>query len=98
MTQRQGNESQEKFEYSESALDEYYASRRRYIRPVLVLFAMMLLFFATRKYEVLALTLVGVGMLVFFVLICQNYRVERRADKKMKAEKREWEAKHARPT
>jgi hypothetical protein len=97
MTQRQGNERQEKFEYSEAALDEYYASRRRYIRPVLVLFATMLLFFPTRRYEVAALAVVGVGGLVFFVMIGQNYRVERRADKRMKAENREWEAKQARP-
>jgi hypothetical protein len=37
-----------------------------------------------------------VVMIVTFAMIAQNYRIERRADKRMKLEKWEWEAKHGR--
>jgi hypothetical protein len=43
------------------------------------------------------LVLLGVGAIASFVLTGQNYVIQRRASLRLKAEKREWEAKQARP-
>jgi hypothetical protein len=45
----------------------------------------------------LAQVLLGVGFVVSIVMIEQNYRIQRRLNVRLKAEKREWEAKQARP-
>lgn len=95
MNQPHSNGNREKFEPSEAALDEYYASRRRYIRPVLVFLPIMFLFLAIRKYQVPALILLGVGSIAFFVMIWRNAIIAVRADRRLKAEKREWDAKQA---
>lgn len=96
MTQRPADES-EKFEYSKAALDQYYASRSRYKRPFWVLVSILLLI-PLRKYVVLVVVLALVGMIAVFVLSAQNYRVGRRADKRLHMEEREWDARHHGPS
>jgi hypothetical protein len=101
MTQEHGNESLEKFEYSEAALDQYYASRRRNVRPSLVFLIMMFSGLALQKFGapmLVLLVLWSVGMIAVFVVVAQNFRIQRRADMRFKAEKREWEVKQARPS
>jgi hypothetical protein len=64
MTQRQGNESQENFEYSEAALDEYQAGTRLNRRPALAMMAGMTLSLASWKLHApvaVVLVLLGVG-------------------------------------
>jgi hypothetical protein len=97
MTKQPHDGSSEKFEYSKAALDQYYASRSRYKRPVLLL-ASMLLLIPLRKYYVLVIVLALVGMIAGFVMVAQNYRIERRADKRLHMEKREWDASHHGPS
>lgn len=98
MTEPDGKDSRGEFEYSEAALDQWYASRRRYIRPVLVLGSTLLLIPVMRKWELAGVVLLCLAVSVIFVMVAQNYVIERRADKRLKAEKHEWEAKHARPS
>jgi hypothetical protein len=97
MTKRPADESSEKFEYSKAALDQYYASRSRYKGPFFVMVSILLLI-PLRKYEVLVLVLLGVGGIAGFVMVAQNYRVGRRADKRLHMEKREWDARHHGPS
>jgi hypothetical protein len=95
MTQRQGNESQGKFDYSDAALDEYYAAKRLNWRPGLAMMAGMTLSLAPWKLHApmaIPLVLLGVGAITSFVLAGQNYVIQRRAWLRLKAEKREWEA------
>jgi hypothetical protein len=95
MTQRQGNESQGKFDYSDAALDEYYAAKRLNWRPGLAMMAGMTLDLATWKLHApmaIPLVFLGVGAIISFVLAGQNYVIQRRASLRLKAEKREWEA------
>jgi hypothetical protein len=96
MAQPDGGQSQEKFKYSDASAEAYNASIRRYIRPTLVLLPTMLLALVIPN-KVLAQVLLGVGFVVSIVMIEQNYRIQRRLNVRLKAEKREWEAKQARP-
>jgi hypothetical protein len=99
MTQPEDNESQGKFEPSEAAMDEYRASRRRYSRPALGFLAMMFLLLGLQNLHVPApvlLVLLGVGFIVWSVMVWRNAIIAIRADRRLKAEKREWGAKHAR--
>jgi len=43
------------------------------------------------------MVLLGVGAIASFVLTGQNYVIQRRASLRLKAEKREWEAKQSGP-
>ena len=95
MTQRQGNESQGKFDYSDAALDEYHAAQRLSWRPGLAMMAGMTLSLGLWKLHApmaIPLVLLGVGLITSFVLTGQNYVIQRRAWLRLKAEKREWEA------
>jgi Na+/H+ antiporter NhaC len=92
------NESRGDFMPSEAAMEEFYASRRRYIRPVLVFLPVMFITLAIRKYEVAALMLIGVGLIVTLFMVAQNGVLAMRADRRLRAEKREWKAKQARPS
>ena len=96
MAQPDGGQSQETFKYSDASTEAYNASMRRYIRPTLVLLPTMLLALVIPN-KVLAQVLLGVGFIVSIVMIEQNYRIQRRLNVRLKAEKREWEAKQARP-
>ena len=96
MTQRDGGQSQEKFKYSDASTEDYNASIRRYIRPTLVFLPTMFLALVIPN-EVLALVVLGVGFIVSIVMVEQNYRIQRRLNVRLKAEKREWEAKQAGP-
>jgi hypothetical protein len=100
MTQRQDNESQDKFEYSEAALDEYYAGTRLNRRAALAMMTGMTLSLASWKLHApvaVFMVLLGVGAIASFVLTGQNYVIQRRASLRLKAEKREWEAKQSGP-
>lgn len=79
-------------------MNEFYASRRRYIRPVLFFLPVMALFAIVHEHQAIAIPLVLVGFVVTAVMIGMNYRVSRRADLRLKAEKRDWEAQHAQPS
>jgi hypothetical protein len=75
MTQGQGNESLEKFEYSEAALAEYYAGTRRNVRPGLVFLTSMFVAFSLKEFGVpmaVTLPLFGVGMIISVVMVVQN--------------------------
>jgi hypothetical protein len=96
MTQRDGGQSQEKFKYSDASTEAYNASIRRYVRPTLVLLPTMLLALVIPN-EVLALVVLGIGSIVSIAMIEQNYRFQRRLNVRLKADKREWEAKQERP-
>jgi hypothetical protein len=97
MTQQDGGESQGKFKYSDASMEEYNASIRRYVRPTLVFLPTMLLALVIPN-QVLALVVLGVGLIVSMVMVQQNYLVQRRLNVKLKAEKREWETKHPGPS
>jgi hypothetical protein len=97
MTQRDGGQSQEKFKYSDASTEEYNASIRRFIRPTLVFLTTMFLALVIPN-KVLAQVLLGAGFIVSMVMVQQNYRIQRRLNVKLKAEKREWEAKHPGPS
>jgi hypothetical protein len=76
-------------------MDQYRASRRRYIRPALVFLAMMFLVLGLQNLHVPApvlIVLLGVGFTVWFVMVWQNAVVAVRADRRLKAEKHEWDA------
>jgi hypothetical protein len=95
MTQPDDRESLGKFEPSEAAMDQYRASRRRYFR-VLVFLPVMFLLLGLQNLHVPApilLVLLGVGFIVTTVIIWQNAVVAVRADRRLRAEKREWDAK-----
>lgn len=82
-------------------MDEYYASRRRNIRPVLVSLPILALVLVLRKYGApvfVLLALIGVWMIAFSVLIAQNFTVQRRADQRLKAEKHEGDARRTGPS
>lgn len=101
MTQPGANESHGNFEYSADALDEYYAGTRQNRRPALAMLTAMTLSLALWKLHApvaIPLVLLGVGAIISFVLTGQNYVIQRRANLRLKAEKREWEAKHGRPS
>jgi hypothetical protein len=101
MTQSDDRESLGKFEPSEAAMDEYRASRRRYFQPALGFLAMMFLLLGLQNLHVPApvlLALLGVGFIVWLVMVLQNAVVAMRADRRLKAEKREWEAKQVGPS
>lgn len=72
-------------------MDQFHASRRRYIRPVLVFLPVMFLALVL-PWEVPALVLLAVGVITVLVMVAQNFMVARRADQRLKAEKREWKA------
>jgi hypothetical protein len=95
MTKRDDRESLGKFVPSEAAMDEYRASRRRYSRVALVFLPIMFLTLGLQNLHVPApvlLALLGVAGIVCFVIIWQNAVVAVRADRRLKAEKHEWEA------
>ena len=96
MTQQDGDHTSGKFIPSEAAMDQFYASRRRYIRPVLVFFPVLFLALVI-PWKISALVLLGVGLIVVLIMVAQNFMVARRADQRLKAEKREWKARQARP-
>ena len=97
MTQQDGHGGPGEFEYSEAAMDEWRASRRRQIRPVLVFLPVMILF-AVLHTQMVSVPIVLVGIVVTGVMIVQNGVIGWRADRRLKAEKREWEAKHREPS
>ena len=92
MKRTSGNASHESFKYSEALTDEYNASLRRYIRPVLVFLPSMFLGLVI-PYQVPALVLLGVGTIVSIVMAQQTFVLQMRLNRRLKAEKREWEAK-----
>jgi hypothetical protein len=99
MTPKNGKEGREAFKPSDAAMDEYYASRRRNIRPALVSLSMMALVLALREFQApvsVLLAVIGVWIIWSFVLIAQNYTIQRRADQRLKAEKHEWQAQQTR--
>jgi hypothetical protein len=101
MTQPDKREGGGKFEPSEAAMDQYRASRRRYIRPALVFLPVMFLVLGLQNLHVPApvlVVLLVVGGIVTSVIIWQNAVVAMRADRRLRAEKREWDAKQSRPT
>ena len=79
-------------------MDEWRASRRRQIRPVLVFLPVMALTYFEIRHEAVALSILLVGMLLTGVMIVQNGVLGWRADRRLKAEKREWEAEHGEPS
>lgn len=85
-------------EYSEAAMDEWRASRRRYIRPGLVFAPVMVVSYNVHAHEALALSILLGGGVVTWVMIGRNRKVALIADRRLKAEKREWEAKHREPS
>jgi hypothetical protein len=90
MTQPDDTESLGNFEPSEAAMDQYRASRRRYFRVLIFLPVMFLSLVIPQQAP--ALVLLGVGGIVTFVIIWQNAVVAVRADRRLKAEKHEWDA------
>ena len=97
MTQPDDRESLGKFEPSEAAMDQYRASRRRYFRG-LVFLPVMFLLLGLQNLHVpgpVLLVLLGVAGIVEFVIIWQNAVVAMRADRRLKAEKHQWEARGA---
>jgi hypothetical protein len=94
MTGRDGNQSQEDFKPSDAAMNEFRASRRRNIRPGLVFLPMMFLVIALQKYGAptpVLVTLTSVAGVVSLVTVGQNHTIQRRADQRLKVEKRAWE-------
>ena len=89
----QGKENQEEFEYSEAAMDQWRASKRRSIRPPLVFFPFMVVAVIVHSYEVAAVTLTLVGTAAALAMTGQNVIIGRRAERRMKTEKKEWESK-----
>ena len=89
----QGKESLEKFEYSEAAMDQWRASKRRAIRPPLVFLPFMVVVAIVHDHEVVSVALTLVGMVAALAMAGQNFIIGRRAERRLKAEKREWEAK-----
>lgn len=96
MTQPDDTESLGNFEPCEAAMDQYRASRRRYFRVLIFLPVMFLGLVIPQQAP--ALVLLGVGGIVTFVIIWQNAVVAVRADRRLKAEKHEWEARRAEPS
>ena len=88
-----GKASQEKFEYSEAAMDQWRASKRRSIRPPLVFFPFMVVAVIVHSYEVAAVALTLVGMATALAMTGQNVIIGRRAERRMKTEKKQWEVK-----
>jgi hypothetical protein len=86
------------FQYSEAAMDQWRASKRRAIRPVLVFLPALFLAGVLHDREAVAVTLTLVGMVVYFVMIGQNFVIVRRAERRLKAEKQSWETKNVRPS
>ena len=79
-------------------MDQYRASRRRYIRPALVFLPVMFLVLGLQNLHVpppVLVVLLLVGGTVTSVIIWQNAVVALRADRRLKAEKHEWEARQA---
>ena len=96
MTQPDDKESPRKFEYSEAAMDQYRAGMRRSIRPALVFLPMMFLGLGLQNLHVPApflVVLLVVGTIATLVIVAQNYGYQRRAQQRLKAERREWEVK-----
>jgi len=98
MTQLDGHGGPGEFAYSEAAMDEWRASRRRQIRPVLVFLPVMVVSYNLHAHEAVALSILLLGGLVTGVMIVQNGVIGWRADRRLKAEKREWQAKHREPS
>jgi hypothetical protein len=101
MTEPDDKDSIGKFEPSEAAMDQYRASRRRYFRPALGFLAMIFLLLGLQNLHVPApvlLALLGVGFIVWLVMVLQNGVVAVRADRRLKAEKHEWDARQAGPS
>ena len=76
-------------------MDEYYAAKRLIRHPGLAMMAGMTLSLALWKLHApvaIPLVLLGVGAITAFVLAGQTYVIQRRAWRRLKAEKREWEA------
>jgi hypothetical protein len=86
-----GDEARGKFVPSDAAMDDYYGSRRRYVRPVLVFLPVMVLFAIVHEHPAIAIPITLAGFVVTVVMIGLNYRVARRADVRLKAEKHAWE-------
>ena len=84
-----GKESQEKFEYSEGAMDQWRASKRRAIRPPLVFLPFMILFYIVRGHEAALLAATLVGGVAALAMPGRNFTIGRRAERRMKAEKKE---------
>jgi hypothetical protein len=86
-----GDEAPGKFVPSDAAMDEHYASRRRYVRPVLVFLPVMVLFAIVHEHPAIASPITLAGFVVTAVMIGLNYGVARRADLRLKVEKHAWE-------
>jgi hypothetical protein len=80
-----------KFVPSDAAMDEYSASRHRYVRPVLVFLPVMVVFAIVHEHPAIAIPITLAGFVVTAVMIGLNYRVARRADLRLKVEKHAWE-------
>jgi hypothetical protein len=86
MTSPDDNQSRGNIEPSKAAMDECRASRERNIRPGLVFLPMMFLGLAFQKYGapmVVLFVLWSVGMIICFVLIAQNGRIQLHADRRL---------------
>ena len=86
-----GDEVPGKFVPSDAAMDEYSASRHRYVRPVLVFLPVMVVFAIVHEHPAIAIPITLAGFVVTAVMIGLNYRVARRADLRLKVEKHAWE-------
>lgn len=78
------------------AMDQWRASKRRAIRPVLV-FVPLILLALVLPNEAAGVTLSLGAMTIGYVMIWQNFVVVRRAERRLKAEKMAWEAKQPQP-
>ena len=76
--------------HSAPAIAEYQRSRRRYMRPALVGLLTLVVAGILRRWEAVALAVVIVGFGVSLVLVSLNYRVARRADLRLAAERMQW--------
>ena len=94
MVEREGS-GQEPFKYSEAAMDQWQESRRRYIRPVLVFLPVMAVAYV-KIHNMISVPILLVGTVVALVMVGQNGRIALRADRRLKAEKRDWEARQGR--
>lgn len=81
------------FKASEQATLEWQASRRRAFRPPVVFAPFFLLAAILIKYEVAAVTILGIGLFITLVIIGQNAVIMRRADVRVRKEYNEWQQK-----
>jgi hypothetical protein len=99
--QRDDNQSNGKFEPSEAAREEYDASRRLSKRPVFVFLPTSFLALGLQQLGVpmlVTLVLLGAGTIAALVLTTKNAKIMKQADRRLKAEKQDWEAQQDRPS